>query len=211
MHRDLKSLHVLLLDARGQAARARAKLADFGFCEIKNSADSKARTVAGTPLWNAPELMSQEPHDAQAADVYSLGMVLYELAERRMPFAELSQMQRMRALLRGERPPLGRSVAAAWRALVAECWAQDPARRPTSATVAARAAALGPLKNPQTVADAAAASVLASATAVAAPAPSAVASNDRNPLPPVPPTPLAVPKGMCVFATMIFVVSRCGF
>ena len=67
MPRDLKSLNVLLLDARGQAARARAKLADFGFCKIKNSADSKARTVAGMPLWNAPELMSQEPHDAQAA------------------------------------------------------------------------------------------------------------------------------------------------
>ena len=83
LHRDLKSLNVLL-DMNG-----RAKLADFGLSTLKtSSASTTAGGFKGTVLWSAPELFKRGAKATTAADIYSLAMVLWELASRQIPFAD---------------------------------------------------------------------------------------------------------------------------
>ena len=70
LHRDLKSLNVLL-DGGG-----RAKLADFGLSTLKtSSASTTAGGFKGTPLWSAPELFKRGAKATAAADLYALAMV----------------------------------------------------------------------------------------------------------------------------------------
>jgi len=57
----------------------RAKIADFGASKSMSSADVMAATVAGTPLFAAPEIMRGEEYGA-SCDVYSFGMMLLEMA-----------------------------------------------------------------------------------------------------------------------------------
>src|SRR5262249_41509438 len=83
LHRDLKSLNILLDD------RLRAKLTDFGLAKLKQeTAATKASEAKGTPQWMAPELFEDEPQMTEKSDVYSLGMVLWELASRQVPYAK---------------------------------------------------------------------------------------------------------------------------
>ena len=55
-----------------------AKIGDFGLAQTKNTL-SLISKVAGTFNWMAPEVMQDKPHN-EKADIYSLGMVLYEMA-----------------------------------------------------------------------------------------------------------------------------------
>ena len=88
LHRDLKSLNVLL------GAGLRAKLSDFGLSKIKQETSSQSSQAAkGTPQWMAPELFDDEPQVTKASDIYSLGMVYWELASRAIPFAKAPNQQ----------------------------------------------------------------------------------------------------------------------
>ncbi len=88
----------------------------------------------------APELIARKPYSL-AVDVYSFGMVLWELATREHPFASLAgdstgdgddRPQLRNAIVEGERPPL---PGAPTDALMARCWARDAAARPTFAAI----------------------------------------------------------------------------
>ena len=82
LHRDLKSLNILLDD------RLRAKLADFGLAKVKNETSSQSSVAKGTVLWMAPELFDDEPKMTTASDIYSFGMVLWELLTRKLPYTK---------------------------------------------------------------------------------------------------------------------------
>ena len=76
-HRDLKPANVLI---RGDG---RAVLCDFG---LSNFLDSrKSMSVAGTPAYQAPEIRSEKKYTV-AVDVWSLGMLMYELLTREKPY-----------------------------------------------------------------------------------------------------------------------------
>ena len=64
-----------------------AKILDFGLA--RRLADAGASEIAGTPLYMSPEQARGEPAGT-ASDVYSLGLVLYELAGAQRPFARQS-------------------------------------------------------------------------------------------------------------------------
>ena len=80
IHRDIKPANILL-DKKGQAY-----LTDFGIAQIMGmSRLTQTDTKAGTPIYMAPEQIETQPVNA-AADVYSLGMLLYKMLTNRLPF-----------------------------------------------------------------------------------------------------------------------------
>ncbi len=93
----------------------------------------------GTLLWEAPEVLRGDTNYTPAADVYSFGIVLWELATRTLPYDSLHATWAVRdAVLAGERPALVGAFAAhlaafppGYPALMAACWDADAARRPS--------------------------------------------------------------------------------
>ena len=85
IHRDLKSLNVLL------DSDLHAKISDFGLSKVKletSSTSTTTRTQAGTVRWKAPELFKRKAVPTKASDVYSYGMVLWEITSRQIPFKD---------------------------------------------------------------------------------------------------------------------------
>jgi serine/threonine protein kinase len=79
VHRDVKPANIMV-DSSG-----RAKLTDFGVAYIPSSTMTQAGTALGSPRYMAPEQVLGEPVDARA-DIFALGVVLYEMLTKRTPF-----------------------------------------------------------------------------------------------------------------------------
>lgn len=88
----------------------------------------------GTTAWCAPELLtaSSKTRYSIKVDVYSFGMVLWELWEKKRPFEELtSRFDIMDAIRAGKRPPISDNCPPPFKSLIQRCWQTDPFRRPT--------------------------------------------------------------------------------
>lgn len=87
----------------------------------------------GTTAWCAPEILtaSNRTKYSVKVDVYSFGMVLWELWEKKRPFDELqSRFDIMDAVRAGKRPTISDNCPPAFKALIQRCWHTDPSRRP---------------------------------------------------------------------------------
>src|SRR5437870_9863890 len=89
VHRDLKPLNVMIQD--GVPVREGAKILDFGLAKIKSGEllgsfiAAQTTGLMGSPFYMAPEQWSDEPPDARA-DIYSLGVILYQMLSGEVPF-----------------------------------------------------------------------------------------------------------------------------
>lgn len=112
------------------------KLGDFGESRALRAADTMTG-FKGTYRWMAPELMSNRSSYTEAVDVYSLGLVLWELLTYEEPFADLSQFEVLAAVLADQqRPAIPPGTPTSFATLLQASWAQNPALRPTAHDVA---------------------------------------------------------------------------
>ena len=83
LHRDLKPQNFLMTE--WGKSRCCLKIGDFGFAKHLSGAADLAATVCGSPLYMAPEILMWERYDAKA-DLWSIGVILYEMLWGRPPF-----------------------------------------------------------------------------------------------------------------------------
>jgi serine/threonine protein kinase len=143
VHRDLKSLN-LLLDHKWNV-----KVADFGLTVFRDSVKRKGdgdRSVVGSVPWMAPELLQRDTDHrnpqapiefVQLVDVYSFGIILWEVLTRKRPYEGLSPSQVAVAVIRSDlRPTLPAGVLGLadherqYLNLMSACWHRDPSVRP---------------------------------------------------------------------------------
>ena len=137
IHRDLKPANVMV------TASGQVKVLDFGLAKLEEARlgdaapDPDAATltqdgaILGTTLYMAPEQARGEPCDARS-EVFSLGVMLYQMATGRLPFAGESKAELLSAILRDEPPPVFEARPGLPRQLgriVSRCLKKDPAER----------------------------------------------------------------------------------
>ncbi|KAH0792668.1 AGC family protein kinase [Histomonas meleagridis] len=79
IHRDIKPQNILV------CANESVKLCDFGFARALSANTIVLTSIKGTPLYMAPELVQEQPYD-EKIDIWSLGIILYELYYGKPPF-----------------------------------------------------------------------------------------------------------------------------
>jgi class 3 adenylate cyclase len=122
IHGDLKAQNILV------DSKFRSKVADFGLSQKKRLG------ATGTPFWMAPELLRGETTNTTASDVYSFGIILYELYSRKDPYEGEDDEEVLRFIADpsvNKRPTVPASCPSEIKFLMAECVASQPEVRPT--------------------------------------------------------------------------------
>jgi eukaryotic-like serine/threonine-protein kinase len=126
VHRDVKAANVIL------TAGGPVKLVDFGVAKLADQSRlTRAGMAMGTTAYMSPEQFRGEPAGPRA-DIWSLGVLLYQMVTGRLPFEERSETETIRAILERDPRPLAAlqpTVPAALERIVARLLAKQPADR----------------------------------------------------------------------------------
>lgn len=133
IHRDLKAANVMI------TPDGQVKILDFGLAKRLESGKqpreagsrqsiTQAGTFMGTMSYLAPEVFRGEPADA-GSDIWSLGVMFYEMAAGKLPFDAKTEFELSSAILRDTPPPFPSEIPASLRMVIMRCLEKDPARR----------------------------------------------------------------------------------
>jgi serine/threonine protein kinase len=122
-HRDLKPDNILI------DRLFNAKLADFGLCHVTKS-KSLLRTRCGSPLYAPPEILAGKDYDGKAADIWSLGVVLYAMVTGMLPWSSDNQIELFRQI-REMDVEIPAHLSSMLQELLVKMLNKDPANRAT--------------------------------------------------------------------------------
>ena len=106
------------------------KLGDFGIAKVLSGTDENAMTIVGTPYYLSPEIIDEKPYNYKS-DIWSLGVLLYELCSLRPPFDGKSLPLLMRKISKGHYAPIPSVYSKGLRELVEKLLRTNPIERPT--------------------------------------------------------------------------------
>lgn len=138
MHLDFRSLN-LLVHHPDPSADVCIKVADFGLST--NSSGSHKGIKAFNPFWSSPEILNRHTYSL-STDIYSLGIVIWELLQQGRPFEEhRANYPGPEIILTGAiannnlRPSFPSGTPEPIKQLIVQCWHSDPAQRPLASDV----------------------------------------------------------------------------
>eukprot|EP01112_Ceratiomyxa_fruticulosa_P020112 TRINITY_DN6756_c0_g1_i5.p1 TRINITY_DN6756_c0_g1~~TRINITY_DN6756_c0_g1_i5.p1 ORF type:complete len:569 (+),score=117.23 TRINITY_DN6756_c0_g1_i5:251-1708(+) len=125
-HNDLKSANLLV------SLTGKVKVADFGFSLMREGRDFSGKSAKGTPLWMAPEVLLKQSFN-EKADVYSFGIIMWEIFTREEPFPHHNDLQTFThaVCVKHERPIIPADCPTNLKNLMMACWEHHPANRPS--------------------------------------------------------------------------------
>eukprot|EP00731_Ephydatia_muelleri_P025552 Em0017g635a len=127
IHGDMKSMNVLTFP--GDVV----KISDFG--SAKYFEVTRQTSISVTYAWSAPELFKKKQIPNLSCDVYSYGIVFWEMLTHKVPYADLDSPQILFAVSSGERPEIPPTCPEVLAKLMQMCWDGVPKQRPTFKTV----------------------------------------------------------------------------
>jgi eukaryotic-like serine/threonine-protein kinase len=147
IHRDLKPANLFL--ARKSDGSVRVKLLDFGISKLSpptgrtsDGAKTGTQNLMGSPLYMAPEQMRSSKNVDRRADIWSMGIILYEMLSGRSPFTG-DTLPEICARILADAPPSLRTppsdVSPELEAVVFACLEKEPERRLADVATLARA------------------------------------------------------------------------
>ncbi|KAF7145092.1 hypothetical protein RHSIM_Rhsim04G0239200 [Rhododendron simsii] len=146
IHRDLKSSNLLVdknwtvkvspftsysFPTNNCSQVFSTQVGDFGLSRLKHETFLTTKTGKGTPQWMAPEVLRNEQAD-EKSDIYSFGVILWELATEKIPWDNLNSMQVIGAVgFMNQRLEIPADVDPQWASIIESCWHSEPQSRPT--------------------------------------------------------------------------------
>lgn len=127
IHRDIKAANVLI------TSEGYVRLCDFGVAADTSLNSTKRMTMVGTPYWMAPEVIVEGQSYTNKADIWSLGITMYELATGNPPYSDHEAMRAMMLIAKSQPPRLeGLRFSALIKDVVAQCLDENPDSRPSA-------------------------------------------------------------------------------
>ncbi|KAI7961382.1 hypothetical protein MJO28_001871 [Puccinia striiformis f. sp. tritici] len=127
IHRDIKSANILLTNSN------RVLLCDFGIAAPLQTTNHKRSTFIGTPYWMAPEVITDGKLYDTKADIWSLGITLYEMLNGNPPFSDLTPAKVILKIPRSQPAKLeGNQFSNSVKEFLAACLIDEPNDRPTA-------------------------------------------------------------------------------
>lgn len=123
LHRDLKSANVLV------NADNHAKLSDFGLSKTRATSVKTTQRKSEAVQWLAPECFTRNGIYTAQSDIYSYGVILWELMSGKRPYAGISETEVPKHTLQGKRDALT-GIPEPCATLIKQCWSIEPAQRP---------------------------------------------------------------------------------
>merc|ERR1719316_112280 len=123
LHRDLKTQNIFLMQS-GQI-----KLGDFGIARLLDATKDYAKTMVGTPYYLSPEIIEDRPYNFKS-DIWSCGVVLYEMTTLKHPFDADSLVILASKILKDQYPPPDAMYTADLKELIRRMLCKDASMRP---------------------------------------------------------------------------------
>jgi serine/threonine protein kinase len=124
LHRDLKLQNMFLTKDNI------LKLGDFGVARSLGENSDFASTMCGTPYYMAPEVWRGQPYNSKA-DIFALGIALYELCTFELPFADETMHGLLDKILNQQPPPILGDYDEDCKNVILTMLSKDPNNRPS--------------------------------------------------------------------------------